>query len=193
MRALLLIAAFLVPALLVPARPLMAQTHAPSHSPSHPPSRPAAHPGAHPAARPEGPKALGQFDDWTAATHVEAGQTVCYAFTRALPGTGPGRSEAILTVTERPVGRDAVAISAGFAYPPNAAVDVDVEQTKLDFYTASRNAFARDGHAAVVAFEKGRQAVAHSPGPRGAAVTEAFSLHGFEAAYAAINKTCPAK
>ena len=24
-----------------------------------------------------------QFDDWTAATHEEGGQTVCYAFTRA--------------------------------------------------------------------------------------------------------------
>ncbi|MBV9785053.1 MAG: hypothetical protein JO264_14675 [Acidisphaera sp.] len=150
---------------------------------------------AHQAARPEGPKALGRFEDWTAATHIEARQTVCYAFTRAVPPAGPApdRGDAVLTVTERPGGRDAVAISAGFAYPPNAAVGVDVDQAKLDFYTATRNAFARDGHAAVAAFQKGRQAVAHSPGPRGAAVTDTFSLRGFEAAYAAINKVCPAR
>ncbi len=30
-----------------------------------------------------GPKELGKFDDWIAATHEESGQTVCYAFTRA--------------------------------------------------------------------------------------------------------------
>ena len=42
----------------------------------------------------DSPKSIGKFDDWTAATHKEAGQTVCYAFTRAqssapsLPGRG---------------------------------------------------------------------------------------------------------
>ena len=178
-----------LPLILAVLLPLSARAE--SRSPPHPAPRPAP---AHPAARPEGPKALGRFDDWTAATHVEAGQTVCYAFTRALPAaSGPAHADAVLTVTERPGGRDAVAISAGFSYPPNAAVAVDVEQAKLDFYTASRSAFARDGHAAVAAFAKGRQATAHSPGPRGATVTDAFSLRGFDAAYAAINKTCPAK
>ncbi len=152
---------------------------------------------ARPAAKStDGPKALGKFEDWTAATHLEGGQMVCYAFTRAAassPGLA-GRGDVILSVTERPNGRDAVAISAGFAYRADANVVVDVDQTKLEFYTAQRSAFARDGHGAVAAFDRGRHAaIAHSPGPRNAEISDTFSLRGFSAAYAAINKVCPAK
>ncbi len=155
-----------------------------------------AHPSHAPTKTSDGPKALGRFEDWTAATHLEGGQTVCYAFTRASSSNPalPGRGDVVLTVTERPSGRDAVAISAGFPYGANAAVMVDVDQTKFEFYTAQRSAFARDGHAAVVAFDRGRhQAVAHSPGPRNISVTDTFSLRGFTAAYAAITKVCPPK
>ena len=67
----------------------------------------------------------------------------------------PGRGKVVLTVTERQSGRDAVAISAGYTYAANASVGVSVDQAALDdFYTAQRSAFARDGHAAVVAFER---------------------------------------
>jgi hypothetical protein len=141
------------------------------------------------------PKPLGKFDDWIAATHQEGGQTVCYAFVRAKNSTPvlPGRDGVILTVTERPSGRDAVAISAGFIYPKGATVTVQVDTVGLDFYTAQSNAFARDGKAAVAALQKGDVALARSPGPRaGQTVVDTFSLQGFGAAYAAINKACPA-
>ncbi len=67
--------------LLALATPAVAQ---PLHKP---PEKPA-------AAAAAAPKEIGKFDDWIAATHQEAGQTVCYAFTRArhsapaLPGRG---------------------------------------------------------------------------------------------------------
>ncbi len=169
----------LVVLLLVSATVAEAQTH-------KPPPKAAAAPTA---------KKLATFEDWTAAIHQEAGQTVCYAFVRAqnsVPAL-PGRGEVVLTVTERPQGRDAVAISAGFTYPPAAEVLVQVDQTGLHFYTSQRNAFARDGGAAVAAMKNGRSAVARSPGPRGAQVTDTFSLRGFAQAYAAIVKACPAK
>jgi len=166
-----------------------AQARTGAHAPAH-----AAHP-AGPAAKSPGPKSIGKFDDWQAATHQEAGQRVCYAFTRASNSQPalPGRGDVVLTVTQRPGGRDAVAISAGFAYAPSTEVQVGVDQAQLAFYTANRSAFARDGHAAVTAFEKGRQAVAKSPGPRKATISDSFSLRGFNPAYAAINKACPAK
>ncbi len=149
-----------------------------------------------PATKPApGPKELGKFDDWIAATNQEAGHTACYAFVRAKNSSPalPGRGEVVLTVTERPTGRDTVAISAGFPYRKDAAVTVQVDTTGLDFYTAQSNAFARDGKAAVAAFQKGDQALARSPGPRdGQTVVDTFSLRGFSAAYAAINKACPA-
>src|SRR5262249_34421554 len=76
----------------------------------------------------EGPKKLGEFDDWIAATHQESGQTACYAFVRAsnsVPAV-PGRGDVVLTVTERPSGRDTVAISAGFSFHKDAAVTMQV-------------------------------------------------------------------
>ncbi len=142
------------------------------------------------------PKELGKFDDWIAATHEEQGQPTCYAFVVAknsVPAL-PGRGEVVLTVTERPTGRDWVAISAGYSFPKDAAVTMQVGTTGLDFYTAQANAFARDGKAAVAAFQKGEEALARSPGPRDRQlVVDTFSLHGFSAAYAAINKACPVR
>lgn len=145
---------------------------------------------------PGAPVELGKFDDWIAATHEESGATVCYAFTRAKTSnpTLPGRHEVILTVTERPTGRDAVAIAAGYAFPRNAAVSVQVDTAGFDFYTSASNAFARDGKLTVFAFGKGSQATARSPGPReGQQIVDTFSLKGFSAAYAAIVKACPAR
>lgn len=144
-------------------------------------------------AHPAGPQKLGTFDDWTAARHQEDGKPVCYAFTRAAKSAPPvpGRTEVVLTVTERPNGRDAVAISAGFAYPPNADVTVSVDLTALNFYTNQRFAFAKDGRAAVAAMQRGRQAISSGPGPRNVPVEDTFSLRGFAPAYAAIVKACP--
>jgi hypothetical protein len=151
----------------------------------------AAHTAA--AAVAAGPKMIGKFDDWTAATHQESGASVCYAFTRAQSSAPllPNRGAVVLTVTERASGRDAVAIEAGFAYPANATVTLQVDQAGLEFYTAGRNAFARDGKAAVTAFGKGSRAIARSPAPK--EITDTFSLKGFAQAYAAIVKACPAK
>ncbi len=189
-RALLLA---VLPMLLV--SPAMAQQPPPAAAKKKPPAaapKPAAPAAAEKAG---GPKLLGTYEDWTAATHAEAGQTVCYAFTRAQSSEPalPGRGAVIMTVTQRVSGRDAVALEAGFAYPPDAAVTVQAEKTPLEFYTHLRAAFARDGHAAVTAFEAAGKAIAHSPGPHDTNFTDTFSLKGFTAAYTAISKACPPK
>jgi hypothetical protein len=145
-----------------------------------------------PTAQQQGPRRLGDFQDWIAAVHTEAGQKVCYAFTRA-QRSDPARDGVILTVTHRTASRDQVALTAGYAYPRNAAVTVTVGQRELPFYTGGNSAFARDGRAAVAAFRGGANAVARGPraGGRGTA-TDTFSLTGFSAAYDAISQECPA-
>ena len=155
--------------------------------------KPAAKAATKPAAA-SGAHAIGKFDDWTAAVNTEGGQTVCYAFTRASASNPAikGRGDVVLTVTERPGGRDAVAIAAGFAFTPNATVQVVADTTAMDFYTSTRSAFARDGRAAVAAFAKSRTLAAKSVAPKGGPVADQFSLRGFAAAYAAIQKACPA-
>ncbi len=176
-----------LPLLLLIAAPALA---APRHpSPPHPAPKHTAPDLAN------APRSIGKWDAWQAATHEETGTLVCYAFTRASASTPavPGRSDVILTVAERPGSRDAVAISAGFAFTKNAAVALDAGGTKLEFYTAGRSAFARDGKAAVTAFGKAPSAIAHVPGPRDVMVADTFSLRGFAPAYAAIQKACPPK
>lgn len=169
----------------------------PTAPPKQPPASPAKKPppAAAAAANPNGPKLIGKFDDWIAATHPESGVPVCYAFTRAQSSipTLAGRGGVVLTVTQRPSGRDAVAMEAGFTFAPDATVTVQADQTGLDFYTSQRAAFARDGHAAVAAFKAAGRAIARSPGPHDATVTDTFSLKGFTAAYDAISKACPPK
>lgn len=141
----------------------------------------------------QGPRRLGDFQDWTAAVHTEGGQKVCYAFTRA-SRTDPQRENVILTVTHRHNSRDQVALSAAYAYPRNATVTVTVGNTQLPFYTGGSSAFARDGRAAVAAFRAGATAQARGPraGGRGTA-NDSFSLSGFTAAYEAIGRECPAR
>lgn len=148
--------------------------------------------------RADTPRALGTYEAWTAAVHREGEQTVCYAFTRVRQSTPKlaGRGDVMLSVSMRPQARDVVAISAGYAYPPGAEVRLQIEKAAFNFYTAQRSAFARDGHAVVQAMLRGREAVAHEPGPRlrtaPRQIADTFSLRGFQAAYAAIVKACPA-
>jgi hypothetical protein len=140
-----------------------------------------------------GPQKIGAFDDWTAARYQEGGRTVCYAFTYPKKSAPPvqGRSEVVLTVTQRHGGRDTVALTAGFTYAANADVSVNVDLNALGFYTSKGFAFAKDGPATVAAFQRGRQAVTRSTGPRNIPVEDTFSLKGFSAAYAATIKACP--
>jgi invasion protein IalB len=148
---------------------------------------------AQPSTQAAGPRQLGTFRDWTAATYQENGQKICYAFTRASK-TEPSRQGVVLTVTHRPGGRDAVAISAGYAYPRNAEVTVAIGQANLRFYTGGNSAFARDGAAAVAAMRGGNRATARGPGAGGrGTVTDQFSLAGFAAAHDAISRECPAR
>lgn len=148
------------------------------------------------AANAAAPQVFGRFGDWRAATHQEAGQLVCYAYTQAIKSNPalPGRGAVTLTVTQRPAGpRDAVAVTPGFAYQANAAVAVSVDGTAHDFYAAQRSAFARDGKAAVQGFLKGKIVLVRSPNAKSGVISDSFSLKGFAAAYAAINKACPQK
>lgn len=138
-------------------------------------------------AAPAAPKELGRFGHWIAASYVQSGQTICYAFTRAGsddPATGNGP---ILTVTDRPGSHDEVAVSGGPAFPKDFTLPVSIGSANLDFYTSAHDAFARDNKAAVGAMLPASTAVAHLPG-KGGALT--FSLDGFTAAHDAIDKAC---
>lgn len=153
------------------------------------------------AAAQQGPQKIGEFQSWTAATHAEGGEKVCYAFARATRSEGvPNRAanNVLLVVTHRPKGRDQVALQAGYAYPRNSGNDdpvkVSVGGATIGFYTSGNSAFARDNKAALAALKNGREAVARGPLPNGGRgqATDAFPLAGFSAAHEAISRECPA-
>lgn len=144
------------------------------------------------------PQRLGVHNAWTAATHQENGQKVCYAFTRAARSEGgPADRQAAavtLTVTHRQGGRDQVAVSVGYAFPRGAEVVLNVGNTEAKSYgVVQSSAFFQNGGTLVAAFRNGRDATARSPAPTGrGTVTDTFSLSGFTAAYEAISRECPA-
>ena len=179
---------FLGPLLILPILLAVAAVSPVSAQPKHAPV-----PAKTAAAASAAPKQLGKFEDWTAAIHQEAGQKVCYAFTRAQNSSPaiPGRGDVVLTVTQRAAGRDAVALTAGFTYAAGVEVMVQVDQTGHPFYTSQRSAFSRQGPAAVGAMKTGRTVIARSPGPNKTQVVDTFSLKGFVQAYGAIVKECP--
>ncbi len=145
------------------------------------------------AAKAPPPESVGIFGDWQAATHTEAGETICYAFSRP-KSSDPAlasRGDVVLTVTERAKLRDTVALSAGFDYPAKAIPSVSVDGKKFELYTSGRSAFARDGTALIAAFGKGSDAVFTSPAAKGKVVTDHFSLKGFGAAMRAVLVICP--
>ena len=146
--------------------------------------------------RAAGPRALGSFQSWTAATHTEAGVKYCFAFARATRSEGlPGRAPASvsLLVTHRPTGRDQVAIRSGYTHARGAELRLTIGETTLPAYTAQDSAFLRDGRAAVAAMRNGREALARAPGPNNrGTVSDQFPLAGFSAAYEAITRECPA-
>ncbi len=140
-----------------------------------------------------GPQTLGSYGNWVAAAYQENGQPVCYAVTQAIASTPsvPNRGAAVLTVTERPALRDAVSIGGIQTDAGGAGIMMQVGRAGLDFYPAGGAVFARNGAAAVAAFQAGSQAMVQSLSPYNGPVTDTFSLMGFSAAYAAISAACP--
>jgi len=147
------------------------------------------------SAAPAGPRPLGTFQSWTAATHNDGGTKLCYAFTRATRSEGvPGRNaqNIQLLVTHRPAGRDQVAIRSGYTFGRGAELRLTVGTADLPAYTSQDSAFLRDGRAAVSALRNGREAQARAPGPNGRGTAQdIFPLAGFSAAYEAISRECP--
>ncbi|MGG5886763.1 invasion associated locus B family protein [Falsiroseomonas sp. HC035] len=143
------------------------------------------------------PQRLGNHQNWTAATHQEGGQKVCYAFARAASSEAapPNRQNVTLTVTHRPGGRDQVAVSVGYALPRGAESVLTVGSNEFRSYgVVQSSAFFQNGEGLIRAFRAGRDAVARTPGPTGRPpVSDTFSLVGFTAAYEAISRECPAR
>ena len=142
------------------------------------------------------PVMIGEYQSWTAASHQESGQKVCYAFTRArnLDGvSGRDASQVMLLVTHRANGRDQVAVRVGYSFARGAEGRLIVASGDFPMQISGDTAFARDGRAVVAALRGGREALHRAPGPNGRGqASDTFALAGFTQAYDAISRECPA-
>ena len=140
-----------------------------------------------------GPKSLGVFGDWTAASYGSGADKACYAFTTAKSSSVavPKRGAVQLTVTQRKSAPDEVTLAAGFTYPKSPTVTLTIGTSVIDFYTSGQTAFTTGGAKAITAFQAGSTAMAKSSGPKAATIVDNFSLSGFSGAYKAIRQACP--
>jgi len=146
-----------------------------------------------PALAQDGPRLLGVFGRWSVAVDREDGQKLCYAYTSPTR-MSHRRSGVYLSVMHGSQGRNQVGLTSGYRYPRGASVTATVGQTRLRFSTDRDMAVARNGATAVAAFRAGSEAVLRGPRAAGrptGTVVDTFSLRGFSAAHAAINRECP--
>jgi hypothetical protein len=132
------------------------------------------------------PDAAGRFADWRLAVHGTGAARLCYAYTRAHGAAGFS-----LAVTERASLRDIVSLSAPQAFVVGRQSGLIVGQIKIALYGAGRGFFARDNHAALTGFARGKNAVLPLAAS-GKISPPVFSLDGFAAALHAARATCPA-
>ena len=148
---------------------------------------------AAPAA--DGPKPLGVFSSWTAATYGAGADKACYAFTLSqVPKAAKATktTPARLTVTERGDSRDEISLAQGITYSKHAKVTLTVGSTDLKFFYKDAMAYALHKGPTIQAFLAGNAVTATASAPHAADVVDHFGLDGFSAAYQAIVKACPA-
>ncbi len=143
-------------------------------------------------------RSLGNFGDWTAmmdATNPK--KKLCYVGTtpKKAEGKYASRGDVHLLVTHRPAEkvRGEISITTGYDYREGKDVDIDIDGKAFKLFTRGDNAWARDAsadRAIVAAMKAGRQMVVRGTSSRGTLTTDTYSLSGFSAALAAIDKAC---
>jgi hypothetical protein len=141
---------------------------------------------------------LGTFAAWTAFSEKTGGKLTCYVGARPkkMEGKYTSRDPAYMLVTHRPAEkvRGEVSLEAGFTFKPGSEPVVTVGPKVFRLFSKGSNAWATDAAAdkqLVQAMKAGADLVVKATSSRGTATTDTYSLSGFTAAMAAIDKVCP--
>jgi hypothetical protein len=146
------------------------------------------------------PQRVGGGKHWDAYSYAEKGAKVCYLIGRpekSEPGNVKrGRIDAIVTHRPKENSFNVVNFDVGYPLKPGADADLDIDGHKFALFTDKDSAWAPDAatdKAVTEALAKGRQAVLKASSARGTTTTDQYSLDGFSAALAAIDKACGVK
>lgn len=153
-----------------------------------------------PARAAEGTVTLGTFDAWAAYAYDGGRNKVCYM--HAVPQKSQGkytrRGDTYVQVSHRPGEKsfNVVSVTAGYTYKPGSEVEMEIDGTKYMLFTQGDGAWARDAKddaRLVAAMKAGIAMVVRGVSSRGTLTIDSYSLKGFTAAHAAIDKACGAR
>jgi hypothetical protein len=142
-------------------------------------------------------KTVGTFDAWAAYTYGDGGARLCYMY--ATPQKSQGeytrRGDTFIQVSHRPGEKsfDVVSVTAGYSYKPDSEAEIEIDGTKYALFTKDDGAWARDARddaRLVTAMKAGAAMVVRGVSARGTLTIDSYSLKGFTAAHAAIDKAC---
>jgi hypothetical protein len=206
--ALLIAAAFAVPALAQqPAEP-PATAPAPTAAPPKPKPKPK--PAAAAAtAKPAGPavaaaggaqpKLLGQYGEWGAYTASPSGKKVCFALAKptsseTVPPNRP-RNPVFMFISTRPADKvtDEVSIVIGYPFKPGSEASADIGSTSFALYTQQDGAWiknAADEASMVSAMRAGGSMAVKGESAKGTQTTDTFTLKGASQALDRVAQEC---
>jgi len=145
------------------------------------------------------PNALGTFGGWKAYSYTDKSQPVCYMALALHPAPNKKlkRGAGWLMITHRPGegSKDVVSFTSGYSFKPSTEAKIIIDKTGFSLFTQTETAWSRDtstDHALAAAIRNGESMkITGTPAAKGTKpVTDAISLKGSEAAYAAIGKAC---
>jgi hypothetical protein len=204
--ALLIAAAFAVPALAQqPAEPT---TPAPATAPPKPKPKPKPAAAA-PTAKPAGPaaaaaggaqpKLLGQYGEWGAYSASPTGKKVCFALTKptsseTVPPNRP-RNPVFMFISTRPADKvtNEVSIVIGYPFKPGSEASAAIGSTSFALYTQQDGAWiknAADEANMVDAIRSGDAMLVKGVSAKGTQTTDTFTLKGASQALDRVAQEC---
>jgi invasion associated locus B (IalB) protein len=156
-------------------------------------------PPTHPAATAVAQR-IGGAGPWSAYLYKAASGPVCYlagAPVKSEP-TRFRRKPPSATVTHRPKENvfDVVNFFEGYLLKPGSDATLDIDGTNFDLFTKDDGAWSRTADidkTIVEAMTRGRTAIIKGTPAKGQATTDTYSLSGFTATLAMIDKACGVK
>lgn len=139
---------------------------------------------------------IGQFRDWTAYVHEDAGSKVCYIVSEPVEATGDyvRRGDTYLIVSHRPAGRvfGEVMVVAGYTYRDGSTPQARVDNRSFGFEIEGDAAWVKldEQDGLVQSMRRGRNLVLTGVSSRGTETTDTYSLMGVTAGLDAIDKEC---
>lgn len=146
------------------------------------------------------PKAIGEFDDWTAYVYVEGNNKICYMVSKPKKAEGSytKRGDVFVLITHRPAekSKNVFSFVAGYPLKQGSEVTASVGNQNFKLFTQNETAWAPDeatDNRLTHAIRSGSTLVVKGVSARDTATTDTFGLKGSSSAYSAISKECGIK